>query len=137
MGAPDFGALGGFREYITTDLLATSVDKHIFVATRACRVVAIREIHSVLGGASAAVRPRKILSASASAPGATAGENVIELTTANISLTTGASIDVVQSPTLSATASDLVLAVGDKIALDFSGTLTGLVGVLIIELELL
>jgi hypothetical protein len=122
------GGSGGFA--VTSELLAASVDKWAFVATRPCKLVGIREIHSVVGGASAAVRPRKITDTSA--PGASAGATVKELTQAAFDCTL--TINTTQTGTLSATVADLQLAAGDKIALDFSGTLTGLVGMVSIEL---
>ncbi len=118
---------------ITAELLAASVDKWVFVADRAYQVVGVREVHSVIGGASAVVRPRKVTAAGTAAPGAAAGATVKELTTADIGLETA--IDVTQTATLSATGADLLLAVGDKIGLNFGGTLTGLVGQLTIFLR--
>ncbi len=119
------------QDPITSELLAASVAKWIFIADRAYQVTAVREVHSVAGGASAAVRPRKITDTSA--PGAAAGATVKELTTAAIDLT--ATINTVVSPALSATVADLQLAAGDRIALNFSGTLTGLVGLIEIVLK--
>lgn len=118
---------------VDSELLAASVDKHIWIAPVACKAVSVKEIHSVAGGAAAAVRPRKILAASVSAPGAAAGANVKELTTAACDLTTTA--DTVVAATLSATPADYTFAAGDKLSLDFSGTLTGLVGYIVIELQ--
>ncbi|HYG78685.1 MAG TPA: capsid cement protein [Planctomycetota bacterium] len=122
----------GERVVITSELLAASVDKWIFVADRAYKVVSIREIHSVIGGSGAVVRPRKVTAAGTAAPGDAAGATVKELTTADIGLET--TINVAQQATLSATVADLNLAAGDKIGLNFGGTLTGLVGSLSIEL---
>jgi hypothetical protein len=121
---------------LTVLIDANSVDRQIFVAPYACRVVSVREIHSVVGGAAAAVRPRKITDTAA--PGAAAGATVKELTTAGIDLT--ATINTTQVATLTTIAanlpdSDIYLAAGDKIALDFSGTLTGLVGVVTLHLK--
>lgn len=118
---------------ISTELLAASVDKWIFVAPWACKVTAIKEVHSVVGSTNAAVSARKVTSASTEAPGATASSTCKELTTAAVDLT--ATINVVQTPTLSATAGDYTLAAGDKIGLDFSGTLTGLVGSLTLSIK--
>lgn len=133
----DFGLIGSVTNTaplaITTELLAASVDKWVFVADRAYEVVAISEVHSVVGSTSAAVRPRKVTAAGTDAPGAAAGTTVKELTTADIDLT--ATINVEQAATLTATAADLLLADGDKIGLNFGGTLTGLVGALTIILE--
>lgn len=118
---------------ISTELLAASVDKWVFVADRAYKVIAIKESHSVVGGTSAAVSPRKVTDTSA--PGAGAGATVKELTTGAFDLTTGVAVNTSTSGTLSSTASDLILAAGDKIGLDFSGTLTGLVGSMTIYLR--
>lgn len=108
---------------VTTDLMAASVDKWVWVAPQACILTSISEVHSVVGGSSAAVRFRKITDTSA--PGASASGTVKELA-ASIDLT--ATINTVVNPTLTATAADITLAAGDKVAADFSGTLTGLVG---------
>lgn len=121
---------------ITSELLAASVDKHVFIAPFDCRVVSVREIHSVVGSTSAAVRLRKITDTSA--PGAAASTTVKEITTAAFDLT--ATINTTQTGTLVAAAtnsktSDYYLAAGDKLALDFSGTLTGLVGLLSIHIK--
>jgi hypothetical protein len=119
------------QETITRTILAASVDEHIWIAPFACQVVSVKEIHSVVGGGSAAVRPRKITDTSA--PGAAAGATVTEITTAGFDLT--ATVNTTQTGTLSATAADYTLAAGDKISLDFSGTLTGLVGIITIAVK--
>lgn len=118
---------------ITVILDAADVDRWAWIADRACEVVLIEEVHSVVGGASAAVRPRKVLAASTAAPGAAAGANVKELTTATIDLT--AAIDTTQTPALTATTADRKFADGDRLGLDFSGTLTGLKGVLVLTFK--
>lgn len=127
--------VGGFKPathlYINIPLAAASVDNWAFVSPRTLQIISIREIHSVVGGGSAAVRPRKVTDTSA--PGAAASSTVKELTTAAFDLTTVINTTVVA--TLSATAADLQLAAGDKIGLDFSGTLTGLVGVMTIAVR--
>lgn len=120
---------------VTSELLAASVDKWVFVADRAYQVLSVKEVHSVIGGSGAVVRPRKVTAAGTDAPGAAASTTVKELTQADFDLTS--TIDTVVSGTLSATASDLLLAAGDKIGLNFGGTLTGLVGVIAITLKAL
>ena len=128
-----FGSAAGRGNTFTIQerLLAASVDVHIFFAHTRCKLIGIKEIHSVVGGASAAVRPRKI-TADATAPGATAGATVLELS-ASIDLT--ATANTAQTPAVTETSHANYFDVGDKLALDFSGTLTGLVGV--IEFEFL
>lgn len=121
------------RIVITSELLAASVDKWIFIADRAYQVTQVEEIHSVVGGSGAVVRPRKVTAAGTDAPGAAAGATVKELTAADIDLV--ATINVTQTPALTATAADLLLADGDKIGLNFGGTQTGLVGSIAITLR--
>lgn len=111
---------------ITDDLMAASVDEWVWVAPIACVLTSIGEIHSVIGGSGAVVRPRKVTAAGTAAPGDAAGATVKELTTADIGLET--TINVAQSPTLTATGADRIFAAGDKLAHNFGGTLTGLVG---------
>jgi hypothetical protein len=118
---------------ISTELLAASVDKWVFIADRAYEVVQIEEIHSVVGGSSAAVKFRKVTDVSA--PGAAAGATVKELATAGFDLT--ATANTTLTATLSATPADYRLADGDKIGADFSGTLTGLVGIATLTLKAL
>ena len=121
-------------EYVSTELVAGSPATGTFfwVAPYACQVTAVKEIHSVVGGASAAVKARKIIG-DAVAPNAAAGANVKELATAAFDLT--ASANVLRTATLSATVTDLQLAKGDRLAYVPSGTLTGLIGYMQIELK--
>jgi hypothetical protein len=98
------------------------------ILPRKCKLLEVAEVHSVVGGSGASVRPRKI-TADAKAPGATAGTGVTELTTAAIDLT--ATANTVQNPALSATAGDLIFQAGDRLAEDYAGTLTGLAGCVI------
>jgi hypothetical protein len=51
----------------------TQVDAHMWIAPRAGKVVSIKEIHSVVGGAACTVRPRKITDTSA--PGCGGGRD--------------------------------------------------------------
>jgi hypothetical protein len=114
---------------VTFYLFGTEVDAHMWIAPRAGKVVSIKEIHSVVGGAACAVRPRKITDTSA--PGAVASSTVKEITQAAFDCT--AAVNTTQTGTLSATASDYTFASGDKISLDMSGTQTGLVGIIVME----
>ena len=117
-----FGSAAGTVFAISSQLLAASVDRHVFVATQRCQLIAVEEVHSVVGGSSAAVRPRKI-TADAVAPGASAGATCIELTGA-FDLT--ATINTRAQGTLVSSA--VIFEAGDRLAEDFSGTLTNLVG---------
>ena len=128
----DSATLAGNR-IITSELLAASVDKWLFVADRAYTVVGVREIHSVAGGSVAAVKVRTTTAAATSAPAATASSSVLELLANPIDLTATANIS--QSPALVGTAATVAVAIGDKISLLFSGTLTGLVGLVEVLLK--
>lgn len=113
--------LVGERFSVEAQLDAADADTHIWVCPvgRTARVLAINEVHSVVGGGSAACQPRRAQGTEAPASGDL-------LTTATIDLT--ATANTVITPTLTATDANRVLAAGDRLALDFSGTLTGLEG---------
>ena len=111
---------------------ATAVSRVIFVAKAAFRLTSVAVNFETTSTTSGTVRPRKI-TADVVAANAAAGATVLELTTAAISLSGVASTLV--GGTLSATASDRIFKPGDKLALNFAGTLTGLVGC-VVQLEL-
>lgn len=111
---------------IPVPLTASSVDSNVFIADRAYVIVQIEEVHSVVGGASAAVQVRKCSGTTAPASGTAVAQATFDLT---------ATINTTQTATLSATAADYTLADGDRLAIDVGGTLTGLVGVVTIVLR--
>lgn len=112
---------------------ASAIAANVWIATRPCRLKSIKEIHSVVGGASAAIRPRKITDTSA--PGAAASATVIELAPA-IDLT--ATINTIQTSTLVTTGTVPIFHVGDRLCHSTAGTLTGLAGgVVVYEFEAL
>ena len=120
------------RVIINIPITASSVDTWVFTADAAYTLVSVNENHSVVGSTSAAVAIRKV-TANAVAPGASAGATCIELLNASIDLT--ATANTTQTATLSSTAGAVNIASGNKIGLDFSGTLTGLVGVITLEFK--
>ena len=103
-------------------------DSPIFVATSPCYVEKIKESHSVVGSTSASLQVMKC------AGGTVAPESGIPLHATVIDLTVTA--PVAQTATLVANAATRTLAAGDVLSLDLDGTLTGLVGVLTIELSM-
>lgn len=109
---------------LTAQISASSVDAPIFVANRNYKVVSIEEIHSVVGGTSAALRVRK-------ASGTTAPSAGTALHSANFDLT--ATVNTKQAGAI--VAADALVKAGEKISLDFSGTLTGLAGSVTIVLR--
>lgn len=114
------------KKVLTIDLTATTPSKHVFVADRAYTVESIKEIHSVVGGAGANCKVRRITDTSA--PGAAASATVVEFITAGLDLTTTV------NTTVTGTLASSTVAVGDKVSILMGGTLTGLVGVVTVVL---
>lgn len=124
------GTDGGAGQFVhkTLGYNASSVDAVMFVATRAMRVEAITGRVTVAGTDASAVTAvvRKVPSGTAIASG-----TALHSSTFNLKGTA----DTNQSLTLSTTASDLLLAAGDCIAVDFTGTLTSATGAITVGLS--
>lgn len=107
----------------STEWLATSVDKVFFVANRAYRVKRIVGRVTVAGTDTTTPAPiaviRKVPSATAIASGTALHSSSINLK---------GTADTNQVLTLSTTSTDLDLAQGDALAIDFTGTLTAATG---------
>lgn len=106
-------------------LVAGSVDTHCFIADRAYKVASVKHIVSV-GASGATLDVKKCTGTQAPAAGTT---------TLNATLDLNATANTTTTAVLSATPANLLLAAGDRLALDFSGTLTGLVGAVTIYLR--
>lgn len=114
---------------ISGEWVAASVDKVIFVAPRAMRVRRIVGRVTVAGtdtGGVVTATIRKV-------PSGTAITSGTALHSGSINLKSTA--DTNQVLTLSTTSSDLDLAQGDAIAIDFTGTLTAATGVVTVGLN--
>ena len=111
---------------ITVDVNASSVDKAVFIADANYIVTKIQHMVST-GASGATVVPRKCTGTTAPASGTS-------LLSAG-SLDLNATANTTTTATLSGTAATLAVAAGDRIALDFSGTLTGLVGIVTLVLR--
>ena len=111
----------GARFSVSANFDANTVDTFIWICPvgRTARVLAINEIHSVIGGAGAVFGPNRTQGTDTPSQG-----NL--LTTANIGLET--TVNTVNNATLTATDALRVLAAGDRLSLNFNGTLTGVVG---------
>ena len=102
-------------------------DQNIFIATRPLKVANVLcSFSTATTGATTNVQLEKCTSTTAAGSGT---ELLLNDTSAGFELDSTA--DTAQVGTLSATAADLRLAVKDRLAVDFNGTLTGLVGVVI------
>lgn len=118
--------------YITAtyNMLANGslADAAFFIADRAYTVVAISEVHSVAGNDAGAVNLQVTKDTSTNAPGA--GTDLLT-NNSNAGFDMKGTANTVQNGTLTATAASLKLAAGDRLAVDFAGTLTTLAGVVV------
>ena len=97
---------------------ASSVDENIFVADDAWQITSIEEAHTV-ASSSANVTIKKCSSTLAPNAGTI-------MHSCSLDLAAGA--NTVQSLTLSSTLADTQLADGERLALDYTGTMTSLAG---------
>lgn len=111
----------------SAEYVATSIDKTFFTATRKFRVAGIRVRPTVAGTDAGAVTVtvRKCPSGTAITSG-----TALHSGTGNLKGTANTN----QTLTLSTTSTDLDIAAGDAIALDFAGTLTDATGVVTVTL---
>lgn len=113
-------------------VLAADVDNYIWICDRKCTLVAAGGINDV-ACASGVLNLRKITAAGTARAGAAAGATVIEQLTVGLDLSTAAGTAIVGS--LSAVAGARDFEIGDKLAMDLSGTLTNLVGALSVDFQ--
>jgi len=113
---------------VTYTMLANGslADQTFFLATRAYIVTAISEVHSVAGNDAGAVNLQVTKDTSTNAPGA--GTDLLT-NNANAGFDLKGTANTVQAGTLAASAATLTLAAGDRLAVDFAGTLATLAGV--------
>ncbi len=110
-------------------------DESFFIAPRACKVIAVKAVHSTAGTDGSAVSLQVTKDTSTDAPGA--GTNILTNNT-NVGFNLKSTANTVQSGTLTATAATLALAAGDRLSVDFAGVLTTLAGVVVtVELQLI
>jgi len=98
------------------------VDTPIFVASAACQMTAATELHGVNSALAANVQITK--DTGTTAPG---GGIILLTNNTNAGFDLNAAANTVQTGTLTATEASLQLAIGDRLSLKFSGTLTGAV----------
>ena len=104
---------------VTGSVIATTdmIDQHFFVANRAYQVTAVREVHTVAeSGGTLGIAVKRCTGTQAPA----SGTAVLQASFNGV-----ATAETVQAGTLSATATDLQLAAGDRLALDFTGDVAG------------
>lgn len=107
---------------------ASLADEAFFVADRAYDVVAVREVHATAGTDAGAVNLQVTKDTGIAAPGA--GTDLLT-NNANAGFNLKGTANTVQSGTLTATAASKRLAAGDRLSVDYAGTLTTLAGVVV------
>jgi len=124
-------AVGGnqaTRQSISVQCLlnADCVDRAFFVADRPYRVVRIDEVHATAGNDGGAVNLQVTKDSGTDAPGA--GDDLLT-NNSDAGFNMKGTANTVQNGTLDA--DHVVLAVGDRLSLDFAGTVTTLAGVVV------
>lgn len=104
------------------------VDQTVFIADRAYQVMSATEIHAVAGNDAGAVNMQLTKDTSTNAPGA--GTDLLTNNT-NAGFDMKGTANTLQTGTLTGTAASLLLAAGDRLAVDYAGTVTTLAGVAI------
>lgn len=112
--------------YVSVPIGASDVDRAVHNFDDLYELVEVRERHSGAGAASSTLMIEKI--PSATAPGA--GTSMLA---AAIAL--DATVNVPQVPALTATLADREVAAGDALSFNYTGTLTGLAGVVTAKLK--
>lgn len=105
---------------------ASLADQTFFVAPEACKVVGVSYVHSVAGTNGSPVNLQVTKDTGTNAPGA--GTDLLT-NNANAGFDCKGTANTVQNGTLVATEGATTLAAGDRLAVDFAGTLTSLAGV--------
>jgi len=132
--ATDYLTVGGVivsaYEKITIALStnALCIDQNIFIADRAYQVTRVDYSHATAGTDGSAVNVQLAKQTGTQAIGS--GTNLLTNNT-NAGFNCKGTINTVQNGTLTATTASLQLAAGDRLALDFAGTVTSLAGVTI------
>lgn len=104
------------------------VDQVLFICPvgQSYQVTSADEVHSTAGSDASAVSLQLTKDTGTQAPGA--GVDLLTNNT-NVGFNMKGTANTVQNGTLTATTADLVFVAGDRLSLDFAGTLTALAGV--------
>lgn len=122
------GLVPGSTSLVASHVYNAPADLAFFVADRAYKVKSIKVRPRVVGSDAGAVTAEVRKAASGTAPSA---GTILHTGTANLKAT----VDTDQTLTLTATAADLLLAAGDALCLDPTGTTTAATGVVSVALE--
>jgi hypothetical protein len=117
-GEVEFNGAGLVTHYFQSGA-ASATNETFFLATRAYRVKAVKEIHDVAAGGASTIDIIKD-----TGTGAMTGGSSILSATINLNATAR----TVQSPALTATTANLLLAAGDRLSIKFNNTIQSTVG---------
>jgi hypothetical protein len=115
-----------FQVRHTCALNTSCIDQTFFIANFPCQVTGISYVHATAGTDASAVNVQLSKDTGTQAPGA--GTDLLTNNT-NAGFDCKGTANTVQTGALIATVATLQLAVGDRLALDFAGTVTTLAGV--------
>lgn len=127
-GTANFGADGAgimVATYMFTGTPAAT-DQVFFVAPRACKVIAVSEVHSVAAGATSKLQLVK--DTSTDAPGA--GTDMLTNNT-NTGFDLNGTANTVQNGTLATTTGLTTLAAGDRLSVDYANSIGSSAGVVV------
>ncbi len=124
-------APAGTGEWIVYNMQANGdlVDQSFYLAQRDVIVTAASAVVSTKGTNGSAVNVQVVKDTSTNAPGA--GTDILTNNT-NAGFNLKNTINTVETGTLTATAATLRLAPGDRLSVDFAGTLTAVAGVIVV-----
>ena len=111
---------------ISYNILTGFADTAIFIANGPVEVLEVREVHTTAGSHGSAVSLQVEKCTGTTAPGS--GTNLLT-NNSDVGFNLKGTANTVQEGTLTATRATRQLAAGDRLALDFAGTLTALAGV--------
>lgn len=122
------GAIVAAYDKVEVSCVANSscIDQNFFIADRAYQVTRVDYSHATAGNDAGAVNLQVAKQTGTQAIGS--GTNLLTNNT-NAGFNCKATANTVQNGTLTATTASLQLAAGDRLALDFTGTVTTLAGV--------
>jgi len=115
-----------FQVRHTCVLNTSCIDQTFFIANFPCQVTGITYVHTTAGNDAGAVSVQLSKDTGTQAPGA--GTDLLTNNT-NAGFDCKGTANTVQTGALIATVATLQLAVGDRLALDFAGTVTTLAGI--------
>lgn len=124
-GAVDFATAptgGVFAVSYVGQTTEAATDRQFFVAPRAVTVIAISEVHAVAAGGASTLQVVKDTGTAAPGAGTDLLSSAFDL---------NATAQTVQVGALSATGSDLVLAAGNRLSIDFANTIQSTAGLVV------